>query len=417
MVRKITSVGVVSTLAGNITPGAQNGTGTAASFKNPFGIAVDRTGNLFVADYSNHLIRKITATGVVSIFAGSGAIGSANGTGTAASFNYPSGIAVDSLGNVYVGDEANFLIRKITPDGVVTTLAGSGTAGSADGTGTAASFHRTAGISIDGFGNIFVSDYLNNMIRKVTPSGVVTTIAGTIYKGFKDGLGSAAAFFGPSGIAVDASGNVFVGDYANNAIRKIIAAGVSTLAGNPYSVPGLLNGTSTSALFSGPTGVALDGKGNVFVADASNNVIRKIVQTGYTVYPTLPAGLSIDPATGIISGTPMGTKPATTYYITGTNATGSSTISVIIAVDVNTNNINPELANISVYPNPTSDGIYVNVAESLGKLSLCDLSGRVLMTKQLNGNTYVNLSQFANGIYIAKISTANGSAEMKIVKK
>ena len=151
----------------------------AASFREPSGVAFDGDGNLYVADTANHTIRKVTPAGVVTTFAGSGSSGSDDGTGTAASFNYPRGVAVDGDGNLYVADTNNNTIRKVTPAGEVTTFAGSGSYGSDDGTGTAASFANPRGVAVDGDGNLYVADTNNNTIRKVTPAGVVTTFAGS----------------------------------------------------------------------------------------------------------------------------------------------------------------------------------------------------------------------------------------------
>ncbi|QKG54465.1 hypothetical protein [Hymenobacter sp. BRD67] len=163
---------VVSTLAGSGGSGSADGTGTAASFNNPIGVAVDAAGTVYVADQRNQLIRKITAAGVVSTLAGTANFpGSANGTGTAASFNSPAGVAVDAGGTVYVVDQHNNLIRKITGAGVVSTLAGTGTAGSANGTGTAASFNYPAGVAVDAGGTVYVADQRNNLIRKITAAG------------------------------------------------------------------------------------------------------------------------------------------------------------------------------------------------------------------------------------------------------
>jgi sugar lactone lactonase YvrE len=257
---------VVSTLGGTGAQGFVDGIGTAASFSSPEGVAVDRSGNVFVADASNNAIRKITTAGVVSTLAGGESIGFVNGTGTAASFGHPTGVAVDSSGNVFVADNWNFAIRKITPAGVVSTLAGGESVGFENGTGTKASFKWPHGVAVDNSGNVFVADKGNHAIRKITPAGVVTTFAGTGAQGFVNGTGTAASFFNPTGISVDNGGNVFVADWGNNAIRKITTAGVvSTLAGGESI--GFVNGTGTAASFSGTIGVAADSSGNVFVAD------------------------------------------------------------------------------------------------------------------------------------------------------
>nr|WP_254615922.1 hypothetical protein [Cupriavidus basilensis] len=168
-----------STLAGSTTSGSADGTGTAASFFVPSSVAADTSGNLYVADSGNAKIRKITPAGVVTTLAGSGIEGFSNGAATAASFFAPYGVAVDAAGNVYVADMNNHAIRKITPSGTVTTLAGTGSMGSADGTGTAASFFAPRGVAVDGIGNVFVADTSNSKIRKITPAGVVTKLAGS----------------------------------------------------------------------------------------------------------------------------------------------------------------------------------------------------------------------------------------------
>ncbi|MCX6996217.1 MAG: hypothetical protein NTV49_03825 [Kiritimatiellaeota bacterium] len=219
-------------------PGGQgnvDGTGSAARFNNPNGAAVDSAGNVYVADYNNHTIRKVTAAGVVTTLAGSaGSSGSADGTGNAARFCGPIGVAVDSAGNVFVADSFNHTIRRVTPAGVVTTLAGSaGTPGSADGTGSVARFYNPTDVAVDSAGNVFVTDNNNHTIRKVTVAGVVTTLAGSAgTSGSADGAGNAARFNHPVGVAVDGAGNVFVTDNNNHTIRKLTAAGVvTTLAG------------------------------------------------------------------------------------------------------------------------------------------------------------------------------------------
>ncbi len=225
-----------TTLAGSPgDPGSSDGTGNAAQFDNPTGVAVDNAGNLYVTDWYNCTVRKISPTGVVSTLAGSpGSVGSSDGTGSAARFNYPYGVAVDGAGNVYVADFYNSTIRKITSSGVVSTLAGlAGIAGSADGIGSDARLHYPYGMAVDSSGNVYVGDEGNNTIRKITPGGAVSTLAGSAgLAGSADGAGSAARFDHPLGVAVDSSGNVYVADLYNSTIRKITAAGVvSTLAG------------------------------------------------------------------------------------------------------------------------------------------------------------------------------------------
>lgn len=379
--------GATTTLAGSGEVGNADGSAAAASFNRPYGVAVDAAGNVYVADTYNHKIRKITPAGVVSTLAGSGIEGAADGNGVAASFNLPGGITVDAAGMVYVGDEANNKIRKITPAGVVTTLAGSGTAGATDGTGTSARFKSPNGLAVDASGTIYVADSGNHKIRKITPDGVVSTLAGSGSLGFSDGSSTSAQFFIPYGVAVDALGIVYVADKNNNSIRKIALDGrVSTLAGNGqqgdvdangrlarfYYPKGVAvdafgtvyvadgdnykirqispsgevttlagsglrdtaDGNGAAASFYNPFAVALDALGTVYVADTEINKIRKVNTGGYTITPALPAGLSIDRITGTISGTPTAPTSARVYKITAANGSGKSTFDITIETKI-----------------------------------------------------------------------------------
>jgi sugar lactone lactonase YvrE len=276
-IRKIViATGAVTTLAGSAEPaGSADGTGTAARFKNPYGITTDGN-NLYVADTYNNTIRKIViAAGEVTTLAGSaGSSGSANGTGAAARFNYPQGITTDGT-NLYVTD-GNSTIRKIViATGEVTTLAGSGLAGFTDGTGAAARFKYPCGITTEGT-NLYVADTGNNTIRKIViATGEVTTLAGSGLAGSANGTGAAAKFNNPSGITTDGS-NLYVADTYDNTIRKIVIATgeVTTLAGS--GLAGSTDGTGTAAKFNNPSGITTDGT-NLYVADTNNNTIRKIV--------------------------------------------------------------------------------------------------------------------------------------------
>jgi hypothetical protein len=269
---------VVTTLAGTESSGSANGTGTSASFNNPRGITTDGT-NLYVTDYDNQLIRQIViSTGVVTTLAGTGSAGSAdNSTGTSASFRGPDGITTDGT-NLYVAEYRNNLIRQIViSTGVVTTLAGTGSVGSADNsTGTSASFNNPSGITTDGT-NLYVVDHNNHLIRKIVIStGAVTTLAGTGFNGSSDNsTGTSASFYKPYGITTDGT-NLYVADHNNHLIRKIVIStgAVTTLAGTGSS--GSANGTGTSASFYKPAGITTDGT-NIYVAEIERDLIRKIV--------------------------------------------------------------------------------------------------------------------------------------------
>ena len=328
-ISKFTPAGVGSTFAGNANPGGSNGTGTAASFYSPYGLAIDAAGNIYVADKNNNKIRKITPTGVVTNFAGSGTAGAIEGTGNSATFNNPKHVAVDAAGNVYVADTGNNKIRKITPTGIVSTFAGNGTSGAIDGTGTTASFNNPSGVAVDPNGNVYVADMNNHEIRKITPSGMVSTFAGNGAIGATDGTGTAASFKWPSHLTLDPSGNLYIADMGNHKIRKINSSGVvSTFAGN--GINSMVNSSLTLSSFNSPQGVALDASGNVYVADSGNGIIRKIT-LGYSISPALPSGLVLN-SDGSISGTPTGISPATNYVVTATNAGGSSSYTLTIEI-------------------------------------------------------------------------------------
>ncbi len=274
-IRKITPIGEVSTVAGTGLAGNADGMGNVASFNFPAGVAVDQNGNIYVADAQNNKIRKISTTGEVTTLAGSGIAGSADDVGIMASFKFPYGIAVDANGNVYVGDVGNHKIRKISAGGVVTTLAGTGSEGSADGNGTSASFNFPVGIAIGGNGNLYIADIFNNKIRMINASGDVTTFAGSGAMGNVNGTGTAAVFYSPNSISVDVDGNFYITEYDNHQVRKISSTGVVTnYAGS--GLAGVTNGIGTAATFFTPTGIAVDANRNVYVADYGNNRIRKI---------------------------------------------------------------------------------------------------------------------------------------------
>ena len=288
---------VFSTLAGRSGYGTTDGSGSGAQFRAPSGVAADAAGNVYVADSANHTIRRMTPSGVVTTFAGVPAqTGSRDGAKSVARFNNPTGVAVDGAGSVYVADTWNHTIRKITPEGVVTTLAGSASTsefgfpagGYLDGIGTAARFNNPSGLALDTSGNIYVADSFNHVIRKVTSSNVVTTFSGCGGSpGSADGAAATARFNVPSGIAVDLAGNLYVADSGNFTIRKVTSLGrVTTLAGHAGSA-GTADATGNRAQFGSPfeptlspTGLAIDIEGNIYVADTASHTLRKVTSSG-----------------------------------------------------------------------------------------------------------------------------------------
>ena len=287
------SVAVLAGAAG--TPGTTNSSGGNARFNSPAAIALDSAGVRYVADTANHTIRRINAGGAVATFAGgAGLAGSTDATGGNARFNSPAGLAVDAARNVHVADSGNHTIRRISPTGVVTTLAGSpGLSGSTDATGAAARFFSPAGLAVDTAGNLLVCDAGNHTIRRITPAGLVTTVAGSPgLPGATNANGTSARFNSPQGIAVDSAGNLYVADSGNHAIRRIAANGdVTTFAGLAGS-SGTTDATGASARFNSPKAITIDAAGTFHVADSGNHTIRRITPAGVV---TTVAGLAGSP--------------------------------------------------------------------------------------------------------------------------
>lgn len=291
VIRKVSSNGIVNTVAGNGTAGTAGagGPATAAQLAQPTGMTIDNDGNIYIADYNASVIKKVTTSGIMTIFAGNGTEGFSGDGGPAAQAKLyrPTAVAVDKEGNLYISDASNKVIRKVTKAGVITTVAGvPGRAGYAGdgGPATKALLTQPAGIAVDYSGNIYIADPSNSVIRKVNPSGIITTFAGTGVAGYSGDNGPATkAQFqigSPQGLAVDPAGNVYASDYQNHAIRKINNKGIiTTIAGNgspDYAGDG---GPAILAKIWYPIGIATDIAGNVFITDSYNNTIREIVSS------------------------------------------------------------------------------------------------------------------------------------------
>lgn len=394
IIRKITSAGVVTTLAGTASTLTALGctdvdaTGSAAVFCAPMALTVDTSGNLFVTEGKGETIRKITPAGVVSTFAGqSGAMGTSDGTAGAARFNNPTGITIDGQNNLYVADTGNNAVRKITPAGIVSTLTPNNVGrctSELDGNVSTATFCSPTGIAVDSTGTIFVADTGANTIRKITSAGVVNTIAGYLGNGgcqLADGTGSAAAFCRPGAIALSGS-NLFVVDQGNNSIRQVTTSGVvTTLAGEGV---GYANGTGAQASFNAPGGIAIDSNNNLYVADTGNNLIRKMTTTG-TVSALAGSTVSINSS---IDGTgsaarfsnPMGiaTDSSGNVYVADT---GTQTIRKITTPGgAVTTLAGGTTQNQSYYPCIQTNGSYVST-NSL----FCNLKA---LTTDSSGNVY-----------------------------
>jgi len=328
---KVTPGGSVSTLAGAGYSGYADGTGTSALFTHPSALAVDASGSVYVSDQQNHRIRRITAGGVVTTVAGNGSSGYADGPATAARFSSPIGLALDGQGNLYVADYSNHRIRKIVlSTGAVSTHAGSGSAGMSDGGPTSASFQNPMGLAFDQSGILYVADRLNHAVRRVGADGWVNTLAGNGSAGYVDGTGSSARFNYANAVTVGGNGDIYVADYGNHMVRKVSPSGVvTTLAGT--TSPGTVDGTGSAIRFSSPYGLSSHGN-SLYIAQNGSYAVRKLSWGGYSISPALPPGLSFDSATGTISGTPTGAFPATLYTVTATNGGGTSTATFTLGV-------------------------------------------------------------------------------------
>jgi trimeric autotransporter adhesin len=285
VIRRVDSTGKITTIAGNgaIGSGGDGGPATSAGLYAPYRAVTDRAGNVYIADYYNNRVRRVDTAGTITTIAGTGAQGY-NGDGIPAStaeLSLPGAVAVDRTGNVYVADTWNNRIRKIDTMGMISTIAGTGFAGVLGDGGAAAmaQVNEPEGIAVDSLGNIYIADYGNSKIRKIDASGIINTIAGTGSIGYSGdgGPATAAALNLPTGVAADASGNVYIADYQNNRIRKIDTSGViTTIAGT--GIPGFSGdgGSPTSAELRFPEDVAVDTAGHVYIADYNNMRIRKI---------------------------------------------------------------------------------------------------------------------------------------------
>jgi sugar lactone lactonase YvrE len=296
---------IITTHAGTGVAGfsGDSGQATAARLFSPDGVDVDGAGNVYIADFGNHRIRKVDPAGVITTFAGTGVAGFSGDTGqaTAARISFPRAVTSDAAGNVYIADLGNHRVRKVDTAGVITTVAGTGVAGFSGDTGqaTAARLNAPRDLAVDAAGNLYIVDALNHRVRKVDPTGVITTFAGTGVAGFSGDTGQAtlAQLNNPSGIDVDAAGNVYIGDTGNHRVRKVDPTGViTTFAGTGVAGFSGDTGQATLAQVNNPRDVALDGAGNVYFVDAFNNRVRRVAPSGIitTVAGTGVPGFSGD---------------------------------------------------------------------------------------------------------------------------
>src|SRR6185437_1998734 len=372
-----------TTIAGNGSTGysGDGGLATAAKLNTPEYIATDASNNVYFSDHNNHTIRKVTvSSGIITTVAGNGAGGYAGdgGQATAADLYYPSGVALDANNNIYISDYNNNVIRKVTASsGIISTIAGNTSGGfSGDGAqATAAELYTPQGLTIDAAGNVYVADWGNVRIRKIAPSGIISTLAGNGTGGFTGdgGPSTAAELYGPYDVKVDANGNLYIADSDNDRIRMIKANGtIITVVGNGFGSPfaGTYAGDGGPALSASlwfPEGVAVDAAKNVYIGDTFNYVVRKV-----------NGPLAIDETTDELTA--------------------------------------------SVYPNPTTDKIFVSMKkplESDGSISLYSITGKEVLnitTPAGTTETSFSVGNLASGTYILKIQEDNGVPISKLIE-
>jgi hypothetical protein len=291
-IRKVALGGVITTVAGTGTAGSvgDGGAATAAELNSPLAVALDASGNLFIADAANNRVREVGINGLITTVAGNGAPGFSGdgGPATSAELNLPFGVAVDSFGNLFIADSHNNRIRRVGTNGIISTFAGTNASGfSGDGSqATNAELHFPYGVALDPYGNLLIADYANNRIRRVGTNGIITTVAGTNSAGFSGdgGVAVRAQLNSPAGVAVDASGDFFITDYANNRIRRVGTNGIiTTIAGNGHAGFSGDGGAATNAQMQHPLHPAVDAAGDLFFADSANNRVREVISPGPTL--------------------------------------------------------------------------------------------------------------------------------------
>ncbi len=400
----------VTTIAGYGSAAFLDGPGWQARFRGITGVCTNAQGTIYVADAGNNRIRKVEAIGnhMVSTLAGSGIEGYADGVGTNAAFGSPKSICIDSQGNLYATDYWNFKIRKITPTGVVTTLAGT-TQGFEDGSIATAKFGYLGGICIDAIGNLYVADGSNNRIRKITPEGMVTTVAGST-SGYQDGIGTNAQFNYPIAICIDENNNLFVGEFFGRKIRKIDTSSmVTTVAGSTW---GYADGQGTTAQFDSPFGICLDNLGNLFVADGGNNRIRKITPSGLvSTYAGSTAGYADGLITNALFNGPQSICFNNNYLIIG-DVNNYRIRKIETTLDIEESN---SYESVTLYPNPNNGRFNINGLQS-ETLEIYDLLGKLVFTKREFNATSQIVSELKKGIYLVKIINQEGkTATQKMV--
>jgi hypothetical protein len=445
-IRKVSPAGIITSVAGNGTPGysGDGGAATAAQLNSPMAAITDAVGNLYISDYVNCRIRKIDAAGIISTIAGNGTPGfSGDGAqATAAQLNNPRGIVFDRSGNIFIADFNNHRIRKISTSGVITTVAGTGTGGfTLDGVAaTTAQLQYPTGVAIDTGGNLIIADYINNRIRKVDAAGIISTLAGTgsaAYSG-DGGAAALAALHKPRTIAIDSSNNIYIADQDNHRIRKIDGTGnISTIAGTGTSGYGGEGVLATASQISYPSGLCLGVGGELYFTDGDRvrllSCLRPVagaitgmdsVCIGDSVLLTNAVSGGVWSATvghlsvsagGYVAGLTTGVD---TVVYTITNTCASASVSKVVTVYDCTTGVADLMqlgSGVSLFPNPAKDNVFLRSTTQIGNVSIVDMPGREVYTGTFHSNEVtISLARFPSGIYFLKV---DGGRAYKVLKE
>jgi trimeric autotransporter adhesin len=441
VIRKINSAGIINTIigTGGIGFSGDNGPAFSAKIDHPGGCAIDRKGNIYIADTYNHVVRKVNQAGIISTIAGHGTIsgyGGDEGPGTAAYLNFPEMVAVDKTGNVYVTDASNNRIRKIDTTGIITTIAGIGTgAYSGDnGPATLAELYYPTGIVVDtSTGTIYIGDANNNAVRKIDTSGIITTFAGTGVMGYSGngGLATSAKLNQPQGVTIDTAGTVYISDGGNNVIRKVnTAAIISTYVGRHSAGFSGDGGPAFLARIFNPPGITVDVTGNLYIAEYYNSRVRKVsfcpVPLNFAISGTFSLCVG-DSVTLAASGATTYTwslnadsalsasvvvKPLadTTYYVVGVTDPCASIDSAKVTVITCGSGIDESVEKvITVYPNPATNILHLemNLTDD-NFFEMYNSSGQKVKSDKIkNVNKEIDISDLIKGVYFMRIVNDN----------
>ena len=453
-IRKISPSGIISTIAGNGIAGfsGDGSLATSGQINTSGGVAADSVGNIYIADMYNQRIRRVdVATGIISTYGGNGIMGFSGdgGQATAAELTTPAYLCIDNNGNLYFPDETNFRIRKINAAGIISTVAGTGVGGSSGdgGQATAAQLHYTAGLRTDHIGNLFFSD--NNKVRKIDmATGIITTVAGTGFSG-DGGPATNATFFLVQDVAVDIIGNLYICDNDNSRIRKVSTSGViSTLVGDGLSSFSGDGGPSTSAELNNAQGIAVNMCGDLFICDLNNNRIRKVTfpTTTPTITLSLPVVSAIDSTVTVTASVTGGcchdtiawmnngmvfatTTAHTVSYVktaaydtitarvVGCGDSATSVVHVVTATNVGVPGMQLQ-AGIRLWPNPASNMITISAANPICNVAFTNLQGQTVLIKEgATKKMVIDVGQLHAGVYVIKVVDSEGNTMLKQLVK